>query len=309
MSSPDTFPLPFRSLSTLSGGKERGYILAALFTPEFTGKARHLAASCEVFGVPYVMHEIAAVHTSIHSQGSADPSFTKANFIHHVLNQHNKPVLYVDADCEFLDEPKLLNDLVASGCDFAIYNWFADEHTDAFAPVEISLSGKPPIRDRFYTYTHSVEFFAPDQLMCSGLVQYYGNSESARMLLREWQRTIVAFSGCSDDSCLDFTFNNLGTRKLSVRIRWLPKAYARISWWIYAKPVINNAYGTDDQNIFIPVKDSAGRQRFYLDRVQKRNEVRLFPRDCIIDTEQRVILRLVNNEFVVVSPTDQNFWL
>ncbi len=309
MTSADSFPLPFTSLSSISGGKERPYIVGAIFTPRYVEKARRLAASCEKFGVPYVMHEVAAVHRSIHSRGTPDASFTKANFIHHLLTQHRKPVLYVDADCEFLAEPELLDQLVRSECDLAIYNWFADEHTDAFAPVEISIASGPAVKNRFYAYSHSVEHYAPDQLLCSGLVQFYGNSEAARMLLLEWHRAILGFSGCADDSCLDFAFNNLGPRAYGMKTRWLPKAYARISWWIYAKPVINHADAPNDENVFVPLKDSAGRQRFYLDRTEKRNEVRLFPRDCIIDTQQRIVCRIVGSNLVAVSPTDQNFWL
>ena len=73
--------------------------------------------------------------------------------------------------------------------------------------------------------------------------------------------------------------------------------------------VINNAAAPNDENVFVPVKDIAGRQRFYSDRLNKRTEVRLFPRDCIVDTEQRTVCRIVNNELVIVSPTDQRFWL
>jgi hypothetical protein len=215
----------------------------------------------------------------------------------------------IASDREFVAEPELLAQLVAFGCDFAIYNWLADEHTDAFAPVEIATTSGVTVKNRFYAYSHSVDHFAQDQLLCSGLVQFYCNSEPARTLLREWQRTILGFPGCSDDACLDFAFNNLGRLGDGLKMRWLPKSYARISWWIYAEPIINNAATPNDENVFVPVKDIAGRQRLYLDRLNKRTEVRLFPRDCIVDTEQRTVCRIVNNELVIVSPTDQRFWL
>ena len=72
-------------------------------------------------------------------------------------------------------------------------------------------------------------------------------------------------------------------------MRWLPKSYARISWRIYSKPVINNEASPNDENVFVPLKDVAGRQRCYLDRMSKRTEVRLFPSDCIVDIEQRTV--------------------
>jgi hypothetical protein len=309
MNSIGIFPLPFSSLRTLKGGKDAPYIVGAMFTPGYAAKASRLAASCETFGVPYELHEVASVHRSVSSRGTTDPAFTKANFIHHMIQQHRKPVLYVDADCEFQSQPELLEPLARGGHDFAIYNWLADEYTDAFAPIEIIISSGPPIKNRFYTFTHSVEHFATNQLLCSGPVQLYGNSDAARFLLSEWFRTIVAFPGAADDECLDFAFNNMGPRASGIRVRWLPKAYARYSWWIYAKPVINHPDAPNEENDFIPIDDPAGRLRFYPALTEKRDVVRLFPRDCIIDTEQRMVCRMIGNQLVAVSPTDQNFWL
>lgn len=308
MSSADGFPLPFKSLQSFGGGREGSYVIAAMFTFGYREKAKRLEASCEKFGLPFVTHEVSSVHKSISARGTLEPSFTKANFIHHVLSQHGKPVLYVDADCEFLEEPKLLDKIVKSGYDFAIYNWLADEYTDAFAPVEISISNGPSIKNRFYAFTHGVEHFAPNQLLCSGPVQFYRNSDAAKMLLAEWHRTIMTFPGCADDECLNFAFNNLGPGANSVKARWLPKAYARYPWWIYAKPVINHPDFPDEQVNFTSIKDTAGRLPFYPDKAEKRSVVRLFPRDCIIDIEEQQVCRLVGNQLVIISPTDQNFW-
>jgi hypothetical protein len=303
------FPLPFSSLRRIAGGRDASYIAGSMFTPRYAHKAMRFAASCETFGVPYEIHEVAEVHRSIDSHGTPDPAFTKANFIRHLMTQRGKPVLYVDADCEFVSEPAMLEPLARSVTDFAVYNWLADEHTDAFAPVEISISSGPPIKNRFYAFTHNVDHFATDQLLCSGPAQFYGNSDGARLLLSEWFRTIAAFPGVADDECLDFTFNNLGPRAKSLRTIWLPKAYARHSWWIYAKPVINHPDAPKEENNFIPIEDPAGRLRFYPARTEKRDFVRLFPRNCIIDTAHRMVCRMVGNQLVAISPTDQNFWL
>jgi len=309
MSSAEGFPLAFESIRSFRGGGEGFYIVAAMFTPGYTEKAKRLAASCEKFGLAFVMHEVSSVHRSISARGTLAPSFTKANFIHHVLSRHGKPVLYVDADCEFVAEPKRLDPLVSAGYDFAIYNWLADEHTDAFAPVAISISGGPPIKNRFYAFTHCVEHYATDQLICSGPVQFYAHSDAAKMLLAEWHRNIVTFPGCADDACLDFTFNNLGPRASSLKTRWLPKAYARYPWWIYVKPVISHPESPAEETFnFIPIKDPAGRLRFYPEKTEKRNVVRLFPRDCVIDIEEQVVCLLVGNQLAIISPTDQNFW-
>jgi hypothetical protein len=302
-------PLPFHSLRKIGNGRQGSYIVGAMFTPNYAHKVARLAASCEKFGLPYVMHEVAAVHRSISSHGTPDPAYTKANFIHHLLSEHQKPVLYVDADCEIVSPPELIESLVKSGNDFAIYNWLSDEHTDAFAPVEISISNGTPVKNRFYAFTHRIEYFSTDQLMCSGMVQFYANSEPARFLLLEWLRVINSFPGCADDECLDFACNNMEPSQNGISVRWLPKAYARYSWWIYAKPVINHPDFPNDNNNFIPIADPAGRKRFYPARAKKRNEVRLFPTDCIIDTRDRLVCEMVGNQLVVISPTDQNFWL
>jgi len=69
-----------------------------MFTAAYRGQAERLAASCSKFGLPYEIHEV-PTGTPVHSpHGSEDLSFTKANFIHHLLAVHSKPVLYLDAD-------------------------------------------------------------------------------------------------------------------------------------------------------------------------------------------------------------------
>jgi hypothetical protein len=114
------FPLPFRSLRTISGGKEGLYVIG------------RLAALCAKFGLQYVIDEVPAVHRSISYRGIDDLFYTKANFIRHLLAAHKKPVLYLDADCEFVSQPDLIDELVRSGCDFAIHNGCAEEDTDRF---------------------------------------------------------------------------------------------------------------------------------------------------------------------------------
>jgi hypothetical protein len=94
-----------------------------------------------------------------------------------------------------------------------------------------------------------------------------------------------------------------------LKVRWLPKSYARISWWIYVKPVINHPELPGQGSRFSKIKDPRGRSQFYRS-LTKRTEVQyLFPRDCIIDTEQHMLCKLVDDEVVPLEPTDQNFWL
>lgn len=168
-----TFPLPFKSLRSISGGKQASYVIGAMFTAGYSEKAERLASSCERFALPYVIHEVPTVHRSISRRGTDDLSYTKANFIRQLLATHRKPVLYLDADCEFVSRPDLIDELVRSGCDFAIYNGCAEEYTDRFVPIELRLGAdEPPIRNRFFRWSGHVGWYSTSQLMCCGLVQF-----------------------------------------------------------------------------------------------------------------------------------------
>ena len=307
------FPLPFKSLRTIGGGGDQPFIVGAMFTPAYADKALRLAASCENFSLAYELHEVPTVHSSISARGSADPSFTKANFIHHLLKKHRKPVLYVDSDCEFLARPDLILEWARTKCDFAIYNWLADEYTDIFKPVAAEAAGAAA-GNRFYRFSGSgTDWYSTTQLVCSGLVQFYGNSLAARALLSRWHHTISAFPGAADDHCLDFTFNNLEKRSWLywlLKPRWLPKAYARIAFWIYAKPVINHAdIPGGAGKSFARINDPAGRQRRYETGLRKKMGIGPIPRDCIVDTETGMLCKDVDGQVIPFEQSEQKFWL
>jgi hypothetical protein len=308
------FPIPMKSLRIVTGEKVGSYVIAAMFTASYSQKANRLIASCENLGLPYVVHEVPTVHRSISIRGTDDLSYTKANFIRHQLEAHKKPILYVDADCEFVSQPVLIDQLVKSDCDFAIHNGFASERTERFVPIELSLTpDEPPVRNRFYRFAGGERWYSKAQLVCSGAVQFYANSLSARALLLRWHGTIAAFTpGRADDSCLDFTFNNLSRRSwLSwlLKVHWLPKGYARYPMWIYAKPIINHP-DWPSPSYFNSLKgeDPKGRKRFYPSLMEPRDPFSRFPPDCIIDTEQQVVCKLVDGQLVPIEPLDQSFW-
>lgn len=297
--------MPLRSFS---GGRQGPYVMGAMFTPNYAAKANRLMASCEKFGVPYVMHELAGVHRSISPRGSHDLSFTKANFVRHLLDTHVKPVLYVDADCEILESPGLIESLARSDCDFAIYNWLADEYNDAFLPIELRINGDAPITNRYFAFSHAVEYFSADQLLCSGPVQFYGNTDKARLLLSEWLHAAAAFPNSADDECLDFAFNNW-TSAVRLKTHWLPKSYARYPWWIYEKPVIDHPDHPSLDSDFVPINDPSGRQRFYEERARLRNGTPMFPRDCVIDTADGTLYRQVGTKLAAFGRTEREFWV
>lgn len=315
MSRKHSFPLSFDTLRVLSGGADRPYVIAALFTAAYSGKADRLIASCEKLGLPYVVHEVPAVHRSIGSRGVDDLAYTKPNFIHHLLAKYRKPVLYVDADCEIVCEPELIGQLVKTGRDFAIYNKYADrEYTPTFARTEVRLAGdQPPIRNRFLRYWKEGEtrWYTTSQLKCYGCVQLYRNSLAARALLSEWHQAIADFPGSGDDRCLDFAFNNLSRRSWRtwrLKVHWLPAAYARLPYWIFTKPVIDHPDFPGTYAQFTPIQDSKGRKEYYLSAMTPREPVGLLQEDCIIDTQQHKLLRLVDDRLVPFEPINQRLW-
>lgn len=308
-----TFPLPFKSLRMIRGAGDKPFIVGAMFTAAYARQAERLAASCEKFGLLYELHEVPTVHSSISMRGTDDPAFTKANFVHHLLTTHNKAVLYLDADCEFLAQPDLLTEVARSGCDFAIYNWFADEHTDMFKPVRILANDSTVIKDRYFCFAGSVDSYTRDQLMCSGLTQFYRNSRAARSLLRRWHNTILNFPGTADDQCLDFAYNNLGKfawRCWFLKSRWLPKAYARMAFWIYVSPVINHPEYPTKNDQFIKVRDPSGRRKqFYWSQIAKLQVTRLIPPGHIVDAKEGLLCKVVDGQVVPVERLEQQFWL
>ena len=308
------FPLPFRSLRTIRGAGDRHFLVGAMFTAAYADQAERLAASCRRFALPFVLHEVPAVHRSISARGTDDLAYTKANFIRHLLASHRMPILYLDVDCEFLEAPALIDELVAGGCDFAIYNWFADEGpTDCFLAVDLSPGpGEPPVAGRFYRFLVRESFCSTTQLKCNGLVQFYANSLGARALLARWHRTIATFPASTDDGSLTFTFNNVTRRSwLSwrLKVRWLPGSYARVSWWIFTKPIINHPGLPSRSTSFREIVDLRGRKRIYPSLLRARESVSGFHEGSIIDTERHMICELVDGRPVPIGRLDQPLWL
>ena len=300
-----SFSLPFPSLRTMTREGSTPYIVGAMFTADYAERAARLASSCAKFSLPYEMHEVPTVHRSMGINGTDDLRFTKANFVLNLLIRYRRPVLYLDADCEFVSQPLLISDLVRDRCDFAIYNWLADEYTDAFYPYDPE--------SRYFAYSGSIDFHSTDQLIAAGCTQFYGNSFAARALLSRWLSTIAEFSGSADDSCMNFMFNNsLGKRdwlRWILRKYWLPKAYARYRMWPYVEPVINHPdlHGTSAR--FPGIRDPRGRKLLYASRAKKRVPHLLFPRDCIIDTKEGMLCKLIDGKIAPVEKMNRQFWV
>ncbi len=301
------------ALATL---ENQGFLVAAMYTPDYAPVAARLEASLQALGLAYVLYEVPHVHRSISRHGRDDAAFTKAAFIHALLNRYARAILYVDADMVFRAHPEAIAKAASAGADFAIYNWLADEHTDAFKALpENTAEPLPPIQAaRFLGFSHSVDHFATDQLLCSGATQFYGNSAGARRLLRAWAAIVEQQPGVADDHCLDLCFNNGLAAPLSVR--WLQKDYVRYIWWIYVKPLIDHpdapAAGAD----FARLAESAQRPRMHRARLRLRPVESLIPRDCVIDVPRRMLCRVLPpahadgpRRLVPVAPLKQELFL
>jgi hypothetical protein len=160
------------------------------------------------------------VHRSISAKGSDDIAFCKPIFIHRILEEMRRPVLYLDADTVVREFPSRILEFARSGTDFAIYNWFADPATDRYEPVRAEYNGVET-NNRFYKFSPGVDMFDPNQLVCSGAVQYYANTAGARNLLRSWLAAIHRYPDVVDDESLDVTFNFPATAPVTTA--WLEK--------------------------------------------------------------------------------------
>lgn len=300
-------PNPLQTIFEKDLSPERPFMVAAMCTANYADRARRLAASCRKVNVPFVIYQVPAIHRSISLRGTPDETFTKSSFIRGLLDEYHRPLLYVDADCVFEAYPERIATIAGGNFDMAIYNWLADEQTDCFVPVEMRMPTGEVDRTRFYQFSHSIDLFAPDQLICSGAVQFYADTAPARLLLERWAETIHAFPGTADDPCLDFTYNNYAG-EAGVRASWLPKDYARYAWWICTRPVINHP-DFPNSGDFARIPDDESRKRFYPERAEMRQGTPPFPRDCIIDTTERMILQPTATGMHVLGRTDRDFWL
>jgi hypothetical protein len=270
------------------------FLVASMYTPSYRGLAERLAASLSRFGLPFALFEVSTVHRSISASGTADDAYTKANFVRFLLDTHGVPVLYLDCDCVVRSEPRLIRGLIEAGTEFAIYNWLADEHTDAFAPVKVLGADGEVVKpvERFFRFAQSVDAFSPTQLMCSGATQFYANTAASRALLDAWAAVIDAHPGVPDDPCLDVAFNFRLPAAQQPKSAWLDKSYARYLYWIYARPVIDHPqFPAGRRPETAPCTPLPPGPRYRTEFAETRCDARLLPRDCLIDTQLKRLLR------------------
>ena len=283
------------------------FVVAAMFTFDVGDRADRLKASLERTGLNYALYRVPSVHRSISTKGGGDIAFSKPNFIHHVMEEFRRPILYLDADLVVREFPSRILEIARGGSDFAIYNWFADPAADRYESVPIPIDGAET-KNRFYKFSYGLDLFDPNQLLCSGAVQFYGNSEGARHLLVSWLGAIDRYPDVADDELLDYAFNFLVSAG-RVDAAWLGKEHCRYSWWIHVRPVIDHPDLPAQAGPTRTFLHAAGRQRIDLTRVKSRPPQGPFPRDCLIDVKEKCLYRIVGATAVPVGRFDTELWL
>lgn len=288
------------------------YVVGAMMTSSHARFGERLSASCRAHSLPLALFEVPTVHRSISVKGSDDPRYTKARFIRLLLDRFECPVLYLDVDCVVVQHPTRIDELLAAEVDFAIFNWLAEEHTEAYVRTEMTIedgSTRRVARGRFYRFSHSIDSISDRQLLCSGPVQWWNRTVAATTLLEQWQRVIERSPGSADDKCLDHAFNNCPAGAVPMRAAWLPKAYARYAWWIYERPFIDHPEHPASADGFVPLDELDGKRRIYTQCLREPEVAYVFPKDCLIDTETRTLLRLSDQGWRPVAKFSIPLWL
>jgi hypothetical protein len=310
------FPVEFPFVRAVSDPRasigDAGYVVGAMMTPSHAPFGERLSASCRTHSLPLALFEVPSVHRSISPKGSDDLRYTKANFVNFLHQRYDRPVLYLDVDCVVAQRPSRIDKLAAAQTDFAIFNWLAEEHTEAYIRAEITVQDGPATcitHDRFYRFSHSIDFMSDTQLLCSGAVQWYNKTEAAKRLLEHWQSVIERAPGRADDKCLDFAFNNLPAGGPQLRTTWLEKRYARYAWWIYERPVIDHPEFPRSGPDYIPLDELDGKPRIHVDSLRPRTVEYVFPKPCLIDTQAHQLYVLRDSSWHPAGVFTTGLWL
>lgn len=293
MTSPPVFEgEPF--LEDVSGVGRSGFAVCSFFSPGegYERYAERLIASCRRFGLPFSVWRAPAVHCSISLRGTGDLRFTKPAFIHSCLDRlRGAGVAYLDVDALLMANPEAFVEARAAGQEFAIYNWLADPHNEAYLPANQKLVSSEP-RSAFYVFSHRVEWRSTEQLICSGVAQFWLDTAGARALLARWQATIAANPRSADDQSLNFAFNNPPPGTAAPRSRWLDKAYARYPWWPHVDPVVLHPAIPALGQPVAEIAEADGRRTVHLDRCDRNETATLFPRDGGVDVSTGIEFRI-----------------
>lgn len=280
-------------------------LFISMYTKSYLHLASRLAISMQRQALPFAIYETPTVHCSISEKGSSDLAYTKSNFIRNVIRQTGKNIVYIDADCVVEKFPSLLF-CIAKTNDFAIYNWLDTQENHVYLPYSIS-SDSPNL----YKYSHNIEPVCETQLICSGAVQFWANSQASWNLLSNWQRTIHENENSADDHCLDYSFNNFDLNLSQLRYQWLPKGYSRYAWWIFDQPIINHPQIPNTTTNWKEIKNPVGLKRFYPEKFDVKEKGK--QEDVVylgsILPEKNSHFRLSDNGLIYIDPIHSKLWI
>jgi hypothetical protein len=275
------------------------FVVVAMFTQDYRDYAGRLAGSLDSLGLTFCLYQVPCVHRSISTKGTDDITFSKPSFILRALEEFQRPVLYVDTDMVFAAMPDVIFEL-AKSADFAVYNWLGDPCTDGYLAVDGN-------RD-LLRFGLSIDRYDPSQLFCSGGVQFYNDSASARSLIGQWRETISRWPTAGDDGSLAYTYNFV-TQRDCLKSAWLTKDYLRLPWWIYIKPVINHPE-LPCNHVPMSFENAAGTPRYRAHSAKILLPQGPFPRDCLIDVRRKLLLRpMAQGSHTPVSQITIPLWL
>jgi hypothetical protein len=107
----------------------------------------------------------------------------------------------------------------------------------------------------------------------------------------------------------DFIHNNPAPGRPALKTRWLDKAYLRMGWWPHVRPVLLHPGIPTPTSLRPPFPEIGTQRRLYPERCQRRQGPLVFPKDHLIDTKSRLLMRLEDNQVVETRPIDQESWV
>ena len=187
--------------------KDNSIVIAFYHTtdPVYSSKAKRLERSLQRLNLEYDVRVVSQPDRKVAISGKAD-------FILQLLEQYQKPVMYVDADMEFLRSPELI--LQAKNQDFIAPNLLSSVYN-----YKDNLSPKDR-EDK-------------DRLEVVGNILFFNNTTPARNLLKMWR----ACRNFSYDAVLSILWNDYSSlSRHAVRFSWLPWQYHTFDphvgfWW------------------------------------------------------------------------------
>lgn len=289
-------------LARLSGASN-GPLIISMCTPDYIRVALRLCESINKnTEFDFIVFETPTVHKSITPKGSSFLEYSKPSLIAYCLEKYGRSVVYLDSDVIIEQTPLLLNDLFAQNFDFSIYNWLSGEENHCYVPINDIQT------ETLYHFSHKINKSCPNQLICSGAVQFWAPTEKAHTLLNYWFDFIELEPNFTDDIALDFAFNNNTDKLAGMRCLWLPKSYARYAWWIFDKPIINHPYLPNKSNKSIIYSEARDQLRYYQEFFTEMQMPAPIADDELIDIKTKIIYKIISNELVATGYFKNEIW-